>query len=84
MKEHLSPAQLVIAERFRFHRRDQKKSEPINEYVAQIRQLSEYCNFPDLNDTLRDRLVCGLRAEETQKKLLSMQALTLEKPFKYQ
>ena len=41
--------------------------------------MSEYCNFPDLNDTLRDRLVCGLRAEQTQKKLLSMQALTLEK-----
>jgi predicted secreted acid phosphatase len=41
--------------------------------------MSKYCNFPDLNDTLRDRLVCGLRTEQTQKKLLSMQALTLEK-----
>ena len=79
LKEHLSPAPLVIAEKIRFHKRDQKESESINEYVAQIRKLSEYCNFPDLNDTLRDRLVCGLRAEQTQTKLLSMQTLTLEK-----
>ncbi|VDI74334.1 Hypothetical predicted protein [Mytilus galloprovincialis] len=79
LKEHLSPAPLVIAERFRFHKRDQKSGESINEYVAQIRKFSEYCNFPDLNDTLRDRLVCGLKSEQTQKKLLSVQALTLEK-----
>ncbi|CAC5392337.1 unnamed protein product [Mytilus coruscus] len=32
-----------------------------------------------LNDTLIDRLVCGLKSEQTQKKLLSIQALTLEK-----
>ena len=66
LKEHLSPAPLVVAERFRFHKRDQKESKSINEYVAQIRKMSKYCNFPDLNDTLRDRLVCGLRTEQTQ------------------
>ncbi|CAC5425909.1 unnamed protein product [Mytilus coruscus] len=79
LKEHLSPAPLVLAERFRFHKRDQKSGESINEYVAQICKFSEYCNFPDLNDTLRDRLVCGLKSEQTQRKLLSIPGLTFEK-----
>jgi hypothetical protein len=68
-----------LLKKFVFTREIRRKNESINEYVAQIRKLSEYCNFPDLNDTLRDRLVCGLRVEQTQKKLLSVQALTLEK-----
>ena len=68
-----------MLKKFVFTREIRRKNESINEYVAQIRKLSEYCNFPDLNDTLRDRLVCGLRVEQTQKKLLSVQALTLEK-----
>ena len=34
VKEHLSPAPLVIAERFCFHKRAQKENESINEYVA--------------------------------------------------
>lgn len=48
-KKHLSSAPLVISERFRFLKRDQKEGESINEYPAQIRKLSAYCNFPDLN-----------------------------------
>jgi hypothetical protein len=79
LQDHLSPKPLVIAEQFRFHKRDQKESESINEYIAEIRKLSEYCDFQDLNDTLRDRFVCGLRDEQTQKKLLSVQGLTLDK-----
>ena len=79
LKEHLSPAPLEIAERYRFHKRDQRDSESIHEYVAQLRKLSEHCNFPDLNNTLRDRIVCGLKSEQIQKKLLSVQGLTLEK-----
>ncbi|XP_061192328.1 uncharacterized protein LOC133200561 [Saccostrea echinata] len=79
LKDHLSPKPLVIAERFRFHKREQKEGVSANEYVAQIRKLSEYYDFQDLNDTLRDRFVCGLRDEQTQKKLLSVQGLTLDK-----
>ena len=48
--------------------------------MLQIRKLSEYCEFGDnLGDSLRDRLVCGLRNEQTQKRLLSERNLTFDR-----
>ena len=62
LTKHFSPKPLVIAERFRFHKRNQEEGESVNMFVASLRKLAEYCEFKDaLNDALRDRLVCGLR-----------------------
>lgn len=64
LKAHFSPKPLVIAERFRFHRRNQLEGETVTVFVAVLKKLAEHCEFGDvLNDTLRDRLVCGLRCE---------------------
>ncbi|XP_060077413.1 uncharacterized protein K02A2.6-like [Ylistrum balloti] len=80
LQEHYSPKPLVIAERFRFHKRDQRDGENIRDYNAALRKLSENCAFGDnLNDALRDRLVCGLKAEHIQKKLLTESDLTYQK-----
>ncbi|XP_069139364.1 uncharacterized protein [Argopecten irradians] len=80
LQEHYSPRPLVIAERFRFHKRDQREGESIRDYNAALRKLSENCSFGEsLNDTLRDRLVCGLKAEHIQKKLLTEADLTYQK-----
>jgi len=77
---HLAPKPLVIAERFRFHKRDQKRGESISEYVAELKRLSQNCSFENaLNDSIRDRLVCGLTSESIQRKLLSEANLTLQK-----
>lgn len=49
-------------------------------FVAALRKLAEHCEFGTvLNDALRDRLVCGLKDEAAQKKLLTVSELTLEK-----
>ena len=40
LDNHLSPKPLVIAERFRFHKRYQKDGESILVYVAELRKLS--------------------------------------------
>lgn len=78
LKNHLSPKPLIIAERFRFHKRNQHEGETATQYVAELRKLAEYCNFGNnLNDSLRDRFVCGLKAENIQKRLLSEANLTL-------
>lgn len=78
LQEHLNPKPLVIAERFRFHNRNQKKNESVTDYMAELRRLSEHCEFKEgLSDALRDRLVCGLVHEGTQKRLLTEKDLTL-------
>ena len=42
--------------------------------------LAERCNFGQfLEDALRDRLVCGLRSEAIQRRLLAEEELTLKK-----
>uniref|UniRef100_A0AAV2KCP2 Retrotransposon gag domain-containing protein n=1 Tax=Knipowitschia caucasica TaxID=637954 RepID=A0AAV2KCP2_KNICA len=80
LKNHLNPAPLVIAERFRFHKRNQAKTETVSEYIADLRRLAEHCQFGEgLSDALRDRFVCGLHNESTQKRLLTEERLTLRR-----
>ena len=79
LKNHLQPKPNVIAERFKFYKRDRLNGESVSCYIAELRKLSEYCEFGDrLNEYLRDRLVCGLNSERVQQKLLSMKNLTLD------
>ena len=81
MKGHFEPKPLVIAERYHFHRRDQAAGESIAEYMAELRRLSRTCEFAEeyLSEALRDRLVCGLRSENIQKRLLTETDLTLKR-----
>ena len=78
LKAHYEPKHIVIAERFHFHRRAQAGGESISEYLAELRRLSTHCEFGAyLKEALRDRLVCGLRSESIQKKLLTVADLSL-------
>ena len=65
------PKPVVIVERFQFHRRNQEAGESVAEYEAELRRLTTNCKFGNhLTQAIRDRLVCGLRIEGTQKRLL--------------
>ena len=80
LKAHFEPKHLVIAERFHFHKRNQNSGESVAEYVAELRRMAARCSFGNyLEEALRDRLVCGLRSETTQKRLLSEPHLTLSR-----
>ena len=82
LKDHLNPKPLVIAERFKFHKRDQKEGETIAQYVAALRKLADTCEFEAfLEQALRDRLVCGLYAENIQRKLLTEADLKLSRAY---
>lgn len=62
LKKHYEPKRLVIAERFRFHRRSQAKDETTVQYMAELRKLAKSCAFKAfLDEALRDQFVCGLR-----------------------
>ena len=82
LQNHLSPKPLIIAERFKFHRRNQGENESVAQYLAELRKLSENCQFGEyLEQALRDRLVCGLVSEKIQQRLLSEAELSLKKAF---
>ena len=67
-------------DRFRFHKRDQSEGESIPVYAAELKKLSEHCDFKaNLSDALRERLVCGIKNANIQKRLLSESDLKLEK-----
>ncbi|XP_022798026.1 uncharacterized protein LOC111336238 [Stylophora pistillata] len=72
LKDHFAPKKLLIAERYQFHNCIQLEGESISTFAAKLKHLASTCNFgTHLNEALRDRLVCGLRNKEIQKKLLT-------------
>lgn len=80
LERHYEPKPLVIAQRFYFYRTNQKQSESIADYVAELRRAAALCEFGEfLNDALRDRFVCGLLSEGIQKRLLTEEKLTFVK-----
>ena len=80
MTEHLQPKPLIIAERFKFHKRNQGSSETVSKYLAELRRLADKCKFEGyLDEALRDRFVCGLRSEVIQRRLLGEEELSLKK-----
>ena len=77
LTEHLQPKPLIIAERFKFHKRNQASTEKVSQYLAELRRLADKCKFED--EALHDRFVCGLRSEVSQRRLLSEEELSLKK-----
>ena len=59
LKAHFSPKPTEIVQRYRFYTCSQKADETIPQFVANLSQLSEGCNFKELDNMLRDRLVVG-------------------------
>ena len=49
--EHFNPRPLVIAESFRFHKRDQRSDESVMDFNVSLRKHAEHCYFGgNLND----------------------------------
>ena len=52
------------------------------QFVDELRRIAQHCEFgPALDDMLRDRLVCGLRDDKVQRRLLADSQLTFAKAF---
>ena len=47
MKDHLKPKPLVIAERFKLYRRNHHEGETVAQYLAELRWLTQQCDFKD-------------------------------------
>ena len=78
--KHFNPKPSSIVQRFRFNSRVRKEGESVADFVAQLRLLSEHCQFGDtLSDMLRYRIVCGINDQRIQRRLLAESNLTLTK-----
>ena len=54
----------MIAQRYRFYKRQQKEGESIAMYLSELHRLANDCQFGDLLRTaFHDQLVCGLFSE---------------------
>ena len=72
LEGHFNPTPITVGERFKFWKRDQKDGESVKDYALELRKLSRCCEFGQfLDEALRDKLVCGLKNESFQKRLLS-------------
>lgn len=45
VKDHYHPKPIVISERFKFHKRNQKEGEKVSDYVVDLKKLSTDCEF---------------------------------------
>ena len=82
VRDHLTPPSSCIVRRFYFNSRFQKETETVGLFVAELRRLSEFCEFGgSLDEMLRNRLVCGLRDVRVQRRLFAEPKLTFTKAF---
>ena len=78
LKAHFEPKPIVVAEWYRFHRREQAPGESVTEYAVELCRLVSTCAFDEyLDQALRDHLVCSPQSESIQQSLLSKTNLEL-------
>ena len=80
--EHFLPTVNVIHERARFHARNQKPEENIEQYVRALYELAQKANFADEEEAIRDRLALGVCDPELSEKLQLKADLTLDTAVK--
>ncbi|XP_075534294.1 uncharacterized protein LOC142568081 [Dermacentor variabilis] len=83
LKKHCSPSCSVITERCKFNRQAQEEQENVEDFIAALKHLARKCDFSLFQqDVQRDRLVAGIRHEETQLALFAEENLTFQKACK--
>lgn len=83
MKDHQKPTPSVIVQRHKFDTRDRKPNESVAEFLANLREIAQYCEFStSLEERLRDRLVSGIRNDRIQRRLLTESTLTFNEAHK--
>ncbi|CAC5381349.1 unnamed protein product [Mytilus coruscus] len=78
--DHQNPKPSSIVQRCKFNSRSRQPNESVSQFVAELRQISEYCDYKaTLDDVLRDRLVCVIKEDRIQRRLLAEPGLTFKK-----
>ena len=68
---HCEPRKNVTWERHVFNTRNQQPGETIDQYVTDLRNKANTCEFGELTESLiKDRIVCGIASDKTRSRLL--------------
>ncbi|CAB4005070.1 Hypothetical predicted protein [Paramuricea clavata] len=79
-KAYCNPRKNLTFERHKLNTRNQDENETIDQYVTALRTLAATCEFESLHDGLiRDRIVCGIKAQTLKERMLRENDLTLQK-----
>ncbi|CAC5400159.1 unnamed protein product [Mytilus coruscus] len=77
--DHQNPKPSSVVQRC-INSKSRQPNESVSQFVAELRQISEYCDYKaTLDDMLRDRLVCGIKEDRIQRRLLAEPGLTFKK-----
>jgi hypothetical protein len=69
-------------QRYKFNKRVQGETESVDQYVTELRLLVKNCRFGELQEELI-RIICGIKADRLQARMLREDDLTLDKPLAY-
>ena len=79
MKRHLSIFLRDCMYRTKLNLSTHQDGESVVVYVSELRTIAQYCNCGGtLEVMLRDRIVCGINDQQTQKKLLAEKELSFK------
>ena len=82
VQDCLNPEPSEVIQCYKFHSKVHSHGQSVSEFVAELWEWSEKCKFGDqLEDMLRDRLVCGVADPVIQKRLLQKKTLQFKEGF---
>lgn len=71
LRDFYCPKKNVILERFEFHKSKQENNELVKDYIVRLRKKAANCKFGEfLDESLRDKLILGVKDESVQGLLL--------------
>ncbi|KAG8148168.1 hypothetical protein E2320_022435 [Naja naja] len=76
LEEHYAPAASSLAHQLAFYCREQKPGETINDYLTKLRDIAAGCEFENVEITLRDRIVVGMRDLRLQRKPIAKKSIS--------
>ena len=75
-----NPVKSITYERFKFNSCMQTLGQTFEDYITELKKLSNSCEFGELRDSLlRDRVICGIRDNTLRERLLRQEKLDLPK-----
>ncbi|KAK2727803.1 hypothetical protein QYM36_008330 [Artemia franciscana] len=70
-KNHIEPSSNPIFERFKFHKRNQKEFETIEQYITDLKLVAQNCSYSQQDEMVRDQLIFGLKNDRLRERLLA-------------